>query len=181
MRWNVLRDRRVFACCFLLAPFAAWAGSLNPNDFPLRVHIFSHNSHSHYYHLTLDYVDGEGRANLYENGAPRAFDYNYRCGDRLINSISYETYLARWKKPGRTLEILLPAMGKPDSQNTCEVKVDMKESMAYYRHNGLIEEETSAAFKEWMQRHDYDPEHGKNLPVNLSPVQGEGPAANQTP
>ena len=47
---------------------------------------------------TLDDVDGEGRANLYENSQPRGFDFKYVCDERLMNSMGYETFPARWKK-----------------------------------------------------------------------------------
>jgi len=174
MRRTVLISLTGFFFCLLLAPWAQ-AKKLNAADFPLRVHLFSHNDHSHYSMGMLEYAEGEGRANLYENGDPKAFDYSYRCGDRLMNNIGYETYMARWKKPGRSLEILLPVMGKPDSAETCEIKVDMKPGMAYYKHNGLVAEQPSEIRKQWMVKHQYDPEHGLNEPV---PAKGAAGPAN---
>ena len=140
----------------------------NPADYPLRVHIFEHNSHSHYYHRVLDWVDGEGRANLFENGMPLGFDYSYRCSERLRNSAGFETYLAKWKKRNETLEILLPKLGNASSTVSCDLKVDMKDS-AYFRQGNGLQTESPAAYKEWMEKHQYDPEHGKNDPVGLAP------------
>lgn len=159
-----------FACCLLFST-AALAGGHNTADYPLRVHIFQFNSHSHYYGptRTLDVVDGEGRANLYENGEPHGFDFSYRCEERLRGSAGFETYPARWKKQQRTLEVLLPQFGKPGSFDACEMKVEMKDT-AYYRHNGSLDEESPARFKEWMQKHQYDPEHGMNEPVAVQPA-----------
>jgi hypothetical protein len=79
----------------------ALAGGHDAANYPLRVHIFQVGGVSHYYGATrtLDYVDGEGRANLFENSEPRGFDFSYRCGERLRYSSGYETFLARWKKP----------------------------------------------------------------------------------
>lgn len=153
----------LLACALSSIPM--YARKLNPADFPLRVHLFSHNSHSHYHRRMLEYVDGEGRANLYQNGIPVAFDYGYRCEDRLINSMGYETYMARWKKPGRTIEVLLPVLGQPTAAESCELKVDMKEGLAYYKRKGAINEEPAEAFRQWMVAHDYDPERGKDFPV----------------
>jgi hypothetical protein len=169
--------RSVFGClsgiaAFLLLSSGAFAGGRNPADFPLRVHIFQHNSHSHYFHQSLDAVDGEGRANLYENGEPRGFDYAYHCGVRLMNSPGYETYMARWKKRDKTLEILLPEMGKPGAVDACELKVDMKNAV-YHRRNGVVDVEPAEVFKQWMVRHQYDPEHGKNEPVRNAPTPKE--------
>jgi len=145
----------------LLFSSAALAKDRNPADYPLRVHIFQHSSHSHYERHYLEGVDGEGRANLYENGEPRGFDYSYHCNNRLLNSVGYETVMARWKKPGR-LELLLPA-----DNDTCELKVDVKEDVyySYYKDGKRLGEEPAANFKAWMVEHDYDPEHGKNSPV----------------
>lgn len=153
----------------LVLSTVALAGKPSPADFPLRVHIFGHNGHSHYYYHALNSVDGEGRANLYENGEPRGFDFGYRCADRLRNSIGYDTYMARWKKPDRVLEILLPELGgKPGAVESCDLEVAMKDA-AYYRHNGQIGEEPASAFKAWMIKHQYDPEHGMNGPANAEP------------
>jgi hypothetical protein len=150
--------------CLLLST-AVLAGSRNPADFPLRVHIFSHNSVSHYYDRSLNTVDGEGRANLYEDGQPHAFDYSYQCEARLMNSVGYDTYLARWKKPGKTLEILQPISGK-----TCELKVALKPDLAYIKRNGAVNEVAASVFKQWMEKHEYDPEHDKNMPVKIEPA-----------
>ncbi len=148
----------------------AVAGGKNPADFPLRVHIFSHNSHSHYWNGGLNRVDGEGRANLYENGIPTAIEFSYECDTRLMNSVGYETYLARWKKQGSALELLVPA-----TKSTCVVHADLKPGVAFRMHNGNLEEEPSSTFAGWMQRHHYDPEHGMDLPQG---VDAEGADAN---
>jgi hypothetical protein len=166
------------ASCLVLSTVAL-AGSHSPAEFPLRVHLFSHNGVSHYTHHSLDYVDGEGRANLYENGEPKAFDYSYRCQDRLMNSMGYETYMAKWKKPGRTLEVLLPVMGSPNKAETCEMKVDLKEGMAYHMHSGQMGEEPAEVFKKWMLKHQYDPEHGMNMPVASAPAPASSGAQPQ--
>jgi hypothetical protein len=162
------------ALCALVSK-AALAGGHSVSDYPLRVHIFQHNSHSHYYHQTLDAVDGEGRANLYENSEPRGFDFGYRCGERLRNSTGFDTYPARWKKRDQTLEILMPKLGKPGTMEACELHVEMKE-IAYYKHDGNLDTEPTAAFKQWMEKHDYDPEHEKNEPVRSTTEQAGGGA-----
>lgn len=165
----------------LLAFIPAHASADNPADFPLRVHIFQRTEHSHYFRGTLDWVDGDGRANLFENGQPRGFDFGFHCGDRIMTSSGFETYPARWKKNGRTLEILYPVMGKPGATHSCELKVNMKD-FAYFRRQGNLETEPSAAFRQWMEKHDYDPEHGKNEPINREPrppYQGAAPSPQQ--
>jgi hypothetical protein len=58
-------------------------------------------------------------------------------------------------------------MGRPGAERTCAIKVEIKDG-AYFRHNGALEEEPVAAFRQWMEKHQYDPEHGKNEPVNTA-------------
>jgi hypothetical protein len=166
--------RRISFCT--LSGFAALAmfstgvlaGSPNVADYPLRVHIVQNSNHTHYHDQFLNYVDGEGRADLYENGQPRGFDYGFRCDDRVRLSDGYETYPARWKKPGRELQILQPVMGKPGVTWSCDLKIEMKENIVYVRHNGLVDAEPAAKFKEWMDKRQYDPEHGKDEPTPVS-------------
>jgi hypothetical protein len=189
MRRALISSLSGLAACLLLSTFAL-AGKTSAADYPLRVHIFSYNGHSHYYDRSLEMVDGEGRANLYENSEPKGFDFSYRCADRLRVSPGYETYMARWKKPGREIEILLPVFGKPGAVDGCVLEVLMKDT-TYTRHNGLIGEEPVSDFKNWMDKHQYDPEHGKDQPVNppappaaaqsASGTAAPGPAGGGTP
>lgn len=170
----------VFAVCLLLAT-GAFAGGHPVADYPLRVHIFQHNGVSHYSRQQLDFVDGEGRANLFENGQPRGFDFSYRCGQRLMASPGFETYPARWKKPDKTLEILQPQFGKPGAYDACELKVEMKADTVYHRHNGLLGEMPAAKYKEWMKKVQYDPEHGLNEPVAAAPASPEAGSGTPAP
>lgn len=174
--------RRIVLCALLLLPVVALASKWTPAEFPLRVHIFGFNGYSHYYDRALERVDGEGRANLYENSQPIGFDFSYTCGARLMGSPGYETYMARWKKPGRVLEILLPVLGgKPGEMDSCELKVLLKQDTVYVKHNGLIGEEPASVFKNWMVKHQYDPEHGLDQPVRGSAQPAQGAAPNAPP
>jgi hypothetical protein len=168
MRRVLLCGLSGFAVCALLST-AVLAGGHNPADYPLRINIFHHSSYSHYYGpsgvRSLNGVDGEGRANLFENGEPRGFDFRYICGSRLMNSAGNETFRARWKKPGKELEMLLPA-----GAGTCDLKVEMKDGIAFRRtKDGALIEVPAEKFKEWMIKYQYDPEHGKEVPVASAP------------
>jgi hypothetical protein len=161
--------RRIFSlfsgglAAWLLLVSPALAGSRDPVEFPLRVHIFRAGEHSHYRHRMLEWVDGEGYGNLFAAGEPRGFEFSFFCYERFPASVGYETYMARWRKPNRDLEILFPAMGRPGAMHSCDLQVSMKDSV-YIRRGGQLDEEPAAALKQWMERHGYDPEHGKNTP-----------------
>lgn len=178
MRTLQLRALAVF-CAFATLATAASAAKYTAANFPLRVHIYSYSQHSRYYDGVLNATDGQGRANLYENSQPHAVDFTYQCGVKLMNSAGWETYMARWKKPGREVEILLPVIGgKPGDVNTCDLKVLVKPDTAYARHNGLFGEVPASDFKKWMDEHQYDPENGKDMPVN-PPKSAAAPSAAQ--
>lgn len=173
MRRSWLPLLAAISACFLFLPASASAKT-NPADYPLRVHIVFRNGIRHYHGMgggisSLEEVDGLGQANLFENGQPLGFDFNYNCGQPITPQSAFDTYIARWKKQGRVLEIAYPVMGgKPGDVYTCELKVSMKQNTVYVRRSGGIAEEPAAEFKQWMVAHQYDPEHGKNQPVKLS-------------
>ncbi len=141
------------------------AESHNPADYPLRLHIYHVSNHSHRWHGMLEWVSGEGRANLYEGGMPAALDFAYRCGEKFMTSEDFETLPARWKKPGHSLIVLAHPIGS-DRTVTCEWKVDVKD-FAYARSNGHIITEPAADLQHWMVLHNYDPEHSDVPPSGL--------------
>ena len=170
--------QRAFFCglgvvmgCLALS-MAVSAGGRDPADYPLRVHIFKYVSQSRHGREPKnrnddgpDYVDGQGVADLFENGEPRGFQFTYNCIDVLRESGGYSTIPARWKKKEKTLELLAPEPGKPWNSETCDLKTEMRPGLAFILKNDSMAEESAAALKEWMAKHEYDPEKGKDAPV----------------
>jgi hypothetical protein len=171
-----MRASRVLCLC-LLAPLALLAESKNPTDYPLRVHIFNRSETTFYYNRSADESKGEGRANLFENDEVHGVDFNFDCPQKLKASFGFETYPAKWKKPGQDLLVLLPIFGKSNAYFTCDIKTDVK-NFVYFTHNGRMDSESMADFKAWMVRHDYDPEHGKDDPTRLQPAAGTASGAS---
>src|SRR5579863_3447527 len=108
--------RRVLVCALgviavcLFFSTSAFAAKVNPADFPLRVHIVNRNGTRHYHGLgggysTLGEVDGLGQGNLFENGQALGFDFNYDCSQPITPQSTTETFIARWKNPGRVIQI----------------------------------------------------------------------------
>ena|SRR5580658_328714 len=158
------------------------AESKNIADYPLRVHIFSKNETTFYHNRWADESKGEGRANVFENGEARGVDFNFDCSQKIKASFGYETYPAKWRKPGRELTVLFPVFGKAGSYFTCDINTDVKD-FAYTAHDGRMGSESVADFKAWMVKNDYDPEHGKDVPKRTQaaapakPVPAQAPAA----
>ncbi len=171
----------IAACLFFST--SAFAGKVNAANYPLRVHIVDRNGIRHYHGMgggftSLNEVDGMGQANLFENGQPLGFDFNYNCSQPITHQSAFGTFMARWRKQGREIEILYPVMGgKPGDMNSCDLHVTMKQDTVYILRGGLAEM-PAAQYKQWMVAHQYDPEHGMNEPVNLKSAQ---PAAAPAP
>jgi hypothetical protein len=151
---------------------AALAGSRDPDNYPLRVHILKNISQSRHSREgksfktdNPDYMDGQGVADLFENSQPTGFSFRYSCVDPLLASEGYGTYPARWKKQGKTLEVLVPQAGRPWNLVTCDLQSEMRTGLAFYWKEGHIVEEAAAVFKDWMVKHQFDPEKGLIEPV----------------
>jgi hypothetical protein len=180
----MLRFTRSLSLCLLVASTTLLhAESKNPSDYPLRVHIYGREQTTFYHNRNLDESKGEGRANLFENGEARGVDFNYECSAKLKPSFGYETYPAKWKKPNQELVVLLPVFGKSNAYFTCNLKTEIKD-YAYFTQDGKMGSEPTPQFKAWMVKHDYDPEHGKNLPTKperQTAAQAQPSASQQQP
>jgi hypothetical protein len=171
----------IAVCLFFSTP--AFASKVNTADFPLRVHIIDRNGIRHYHGLggglsTLEAVDGMGQGNLFENGQALGFDFTYKCGEPLTHQSNFETFMARWKNRGRAIEMVMPVIGgKPGEMNSCELRVTMKQDTVYSFRNGALVEQPAATYKQWMIAHQYDPEHERNEPVDLTPAKAAGDPA----
>ena len=163
MRVSKLMAAALFVPVVMMSTMLS-AESKNPADYPLRLHIFGRSQTTFYWHRDAEEAKGDGRADLYEGGEAHGVDFNYACGYKVRPSFGYETYPARWKKPGRELVVLLPVFGQSGQFFTCHFHTDVKDFAYAAGRNGLHSEPV-ADFKLWMQRHDYDPEHGKDVPV----------------
>lgn len=160
--------------CILAISNEAQAGGPDPASYPLRVHIMKfitkprdsreRKSSSD----ALDFVDGMGVADMFENGEPRGFEFRYSCIGRLKASGGYGIFPARWKKKDKTLEVLVPETDKPWNLEPCGLHTEMRTGLVFYWKNGLLAEEAVAVLKNWMIKHQYDPENDKNEPVTLA-------------
>ena len=170
------------AVCFssLLAPAAMFADSKNPADYPLRLHILGRNQTTFLEHRITDEAKGDGRADLFQNGEAHGVDFTYDCSDKVRASFGYETYPAKWKKPGQELTVLLPVFGKTGTFFTCNFKTDVK-NFAYNMRDGRIGQESVDQYKAWMVRVNYDPEHGKDVPVKPAPAPAAPPQPPPVP
>jgi hypothetical protein len=164
-----MRVSRLLWVLLLTSSASLLAESKNPADYPLRLHIFGRNQTTFYHNRVEDEAKGDGRANLFENGMAHGVDFNYECSEKVRASFGFDTYPAKWKKPGQELVVLMPVFGKSNTYFTCNFKTDVKPFAYAASKEGRLAEEPAEQYKTWMTKHDYDPEHGKNTPVKLQP------------
>ena len=169
-----MRISRLLIACLLAFPLAVSAESKNLADYPLRLHVFGRNQTTFYHNHVEDEAKGDGRANLFENGLAHAVNFSYECSEKVRASFGFETYPAKWKKPGQELVVLMPVFGKSNSYFTCNFKTDVKDFTYEASKNGLVSVRPEE-YKSWMVKHDYDPEHGKNMPARVQPENGGSP------
>ncbi|MGP8258625.1 MAG: hypothetical protein ACLQM6_01590 [Acidobacteriaceae bacterium] len=174
-----------FAVCLLLSAPMLNGESKNMADYTLRIRVFSKDATNFYYSRNVEESKGEGRGDLFENDNVIGVDFNFACDQKFKASFGYETYPARWKKPGQVLTVLLPVFGKANTYFTCNFNTALRDTV-YKRNNGRMGEEPAARYKAWMVKHEYDPVHGKNTPVNLTAQDqaeesGAAPAPAATP
>jgi hypothetical protein len=164
----------VFGFC-LLPALRAFAK--DADDFPLRVVIFHNTEHGQRQREARnssemhEYLDGIGQADLFENSMPVAFEYSYSCMPGMRASGGYEPFPARWKKPGKTLEILVPEPGKPWNNESCVLRATMEPGIAFFwGEDDEVMQEPAVKFKEWMMKRQFDPENGKDMPIEPAPA-----------
>jgi hypothetical protein len=141
----------------------AHAGTRNPEDYPLQVHVYSrHVSHDKKFAAWY----GEGKANLVEGSQIHAIDFSYRCGFKLEDNDEGESFNARWLKPGLKLQILTGVYGSDRRTEVCDFDVAVKE-FVYAREHGHIVQLTPA---EYAQRSQAAQEHAQAVqPTDLDP------------
>ncbi len=169
MRHRVLFSLSALAVCLSIVP-QALAGSPDAAKYPLRVYIFrfavqpSHSREPKHPFDMPDYVSGMGQADLFENGEPRGFQFNYSCTVEMRASGSYSTFPARWKKHEKTLEILLPRKGTSEDMESCDLQAEMMPGQVFFWKDGVVSVESSALLKSWMVKHKFDPESSDEQP-----------------
>jgi hypothetical protein len=112
------------------------------SDYTLRVHIYE----THWNHNSTGY-HAFGRGNMFdEQGVPHGVEFTYDCDDHLMGSNGNEAYPAKWKKPGRELEVIFGEIGaKPDQFHSCDFKVSEK-SFVFFRNRGEVGTESAQQF-----------------------------------
>src|ERR1700691_811496 len=106
-------------CISLLFPTVLLAGK-NLADYPLQIQVIE----SHWHHHDR-MVDGYGRGDIKDGDSIHAFDFTYSAGEPFHRTVGDAHYLAKWKKEGLKLELLVGEIGSPDKFISYDLKTSM--------------------------------------------------------
>ncbi|MFZ0769923.1 MAG: hypothetical protein WCA49_10025 [Candidatus Sulfotelmatobacter sp.] len=126
--------RRLALAVALMFPLALSAGK-NLGDYPLQIQVIeSHwNRPSRY-----GPVDGWGRGDIKDGDAINAFDFSYTAGEPFHRTVGDARYLAKWKKGGLRMEMLVGEIGAPDKFQSYDLKTTMRDDVYVRGHDGAI-------------------------------------------
>jgi TPR repeat protein len=134
----------IFPLLLLAALAEIPPAAAKPRDlslYPLRVHIFESE-------WKTDSLGGRGSgmANLVDGQDVHGFEFSYFCPINYMKSVGNQAYAAKWKKPGKTIEIVGGKVGDQDKSNTCEFKITLHE-FVYDLQNGTLTTFTPEQYK----------------------------------
>jgi hypothetical protein len=78
-------------------------------------------------------VDGWGRGNIKDGDSIRGFDFTYSSAEPFHRTVGNGHYMAKWKKDGLKMELLVGEIGAPDKFRTYDLKTTVLEDV-YVRH-----------------------------------------------
>lgn len=84
---------------------------------------------------------GAGRADLFIADNPRGVTFTYdNCLGRVSVTMPHQPFLARWKKPGRVLELLVPMVTRKGRQqwDRCQLNVTVEDFVYLLLRNGAL-------------------------------------------
>lgn len=74
-------------------------------------------------------VDGWGRGNIKDGDSIRGFDFSYSSTEPFHRTVGNAHYVAKWKKDGVKMELLVGEIGSPDKFHTYDLKTTVLEDV----------------------------------------------------
>lgn len=150
-----MRRLALVVCIFLLLPAVSRAGK-NLADYPLQIQVIE--SHWHRYRGG---VDGFGRGDIRDGDSIRGFDFTYSATEPFHRTVGDVHYLAKWKKDGLKMELLVGEIGSPDKYVTFDLKTSVRDDVYVPGPDGALavsQQEYKAMEKEQEKPQEKPPE-----------------------
>jgi len=105
----------------------------NLADYALQIQVIE--SHWNRRHGT---VEGWGRGDVRDGDSIRGFDFAYTSGEPFHRTVGDTHYLAKWKKQGLKMELLVGEIGSPDKYVSFDLKTTMRDDVYVPGPNGAV-------------------------------------------
>jgi len=122
--------RRLALTLSLLFPLTLLAGK-NPSDYPLRIQVIESHWNRPINNVDRRFggVEGWGRGNIREGESVHGFDFSYTSAEPFHRTVGDGHYLAKWKKQGLRMELLVGEIGTADKFQSYELKTTVREDV----------------------------------------------------
>lgn len=150
--------RRLALAVALVFPLTLLAGK-NLTDYPLQIQVIESHWNRHY-----GMVDGWGRGDIKDGDSINGFDFTYTAGNHFIRTVGNARYLAKWKKGGLRMELLVGEIGAPDKFQSYDLKTTMRDDVYVRGYDGataISQEEYKARAKDKDTDKDKDSDNDK--------------------
>ncbi|HUO13731.1 MAG TPA: hypothetical protein VMX38_01995 [Verrucomicrobiae bacterium] len=116
-----------------LLPTPLVAGK-NLAEYQLQIHILE----SHWHRHRDGSLDGWGRGDINDGASVHGFDFTYESGAPFHKTVGDDHYLAKWKKTGLKLEMLVGEIGAPDRYVSYELKTSVRDEVYVSTPDGVV-------------------------------------------
>ena len=122
--------RRLALTLSLLFPLTLHAGK-NPSDYPLRIQVIESHWNRPINNVDRRFggVEGWGRGNIREGESVHGFDFSYTSAEPFHRTVGDGHYLAKWKKQGLRMELLVGEIGTAVKFQSYELKTTVREDV----------------------------------------------------
>lgn len=124
--------RRLTLALILLLPLTVLAGK-NPADYPLQIQVIESHWNRRY-----GTVDGWGRGDVADGASIHGFDFSYSSTEPFHRTVGNAHYLAKWKKEGLKMELLVGEIGAPDKFRAYDLKTTVRDDVYIRGHDGAM-------------------------------------------
>jgi hypothetical protein len=103
---------------------------------------------------------GLGRADIISSDIPQGLNFSYdNCLAKIDVTMPHQPLLARWKKPGQVVELLIPLPntrpGRPQEWDRCDMTVALQNYVYLLLHNGMLVRVTQDGFARKPALHQF--------------------------
>jgi hypothetical protein len=112
----------------------------NLADYPLQIQVIE--SHWNRPVSPVDRrfgtVDGWGRGNIKDGDSVHGFDFSYSSVEPFHRTVGGARYLAKWKKDGLKMELIVGEIGSPDKYRTYDLKTSVRDDVYIRGSDGAV-------------------------------------------